>query len=82
MLDMKTASIRQIQHNLNEVLSWVEKGEEVQIVRRKKLVAKIVPLLPSGADTPDFMTRAKKVWGASPRGKLLSEVLSEDRGER
>ncbi len=82
MLNMKSATIRQIQHNLNEVLSWVENGEEVQIFRRKKLVAKIVPLLPDGANTPNFTARAKQVWGKTPRGKLLSEVLSDDRGER
>ena len=82
MYNMKTASIRQIQHNLNKVLAWVENGEEVQIFRRKKLVAKIVPLLPAAAETPDFLGRAKNVWGASPRGKFLSEVLSQDRGER
>jgi antitoxin (DNA-binding transcriptional repressor) of toxin-antitoxin stability system len=28
---MKTATIREMQHNLSEVLSWVERGEEVQV---------------------------------------------------
>jgi len=43
MLDMKTASVREVQHHLSKVLAWVEKGEEVQITRRNKPVAKIVP---------------------------------------
>ena len=38
MLDMKTASIRDVQHRLSKVLAWVEKGEEVQITRRNKPV--------------------------------------------
>ena len=34
MLDMKTASVRDVQHHLSRVLAWVEQGEEVQITRR------------------------------------------------
>ena len=40
MLDMKTASVRDVQHHLSKVLAWVEKGEEVQITRPNKPVAK------------------------------------------
>lgn len=82
MYNMRNATIRQVQHHLNQVLAWVESGEEVQIFRRKRLVAKLVPPLRDGAATPDFVTRAKRVWGAAPRGKLLSAVLAEDRGDR
>lgn len=81
MLNMKSATIRQIQHNLNQILSWVEKGEEVHILRRKQLVAKIVPAVTSQAKSPDFLSRAQKVWGTG-RGRPLSALVAEDRGER
>ena len=32
------------------------------------------------AATPDFLARAKAVWGATPPGKTLSAVVSEARG--
>ncbi len=80
--NMKTASVRQIQHNLAEVLSWVEQGQEVQVFRRKKLVARLIPPDPKTAASPDFLARAEGVWGKKPRGKRLSVVVSEARGDR
>ena len=52
MLHMKTATVRQVQHNLSEVLSWVEQGEEVRVLRRKQVVARLLPPEPidRGAD--------------------------------
>jgi antitoxin (DNA-binding transcriptional repressor) of toxin-antitoxin stability system len=82
MLNMKSASIRDVQHNLAEVLEWVERGEEVHVYRRKKLVARILPPAPQPVEAPDFVARAKKIWGKAPVGKPLSEIASEARGER
>ena len=31
MLDMKTASVRDVQHHLSKVLTWVEKGERSRL---------------------------------------------------
>jgi antitoxin (DNA-binding transcriptional repressor) of toxin-antitoxin stability system len=82
MLHMKTATVRQVQHNLAEVLSWVEDGEEVQVLRRSKVVARLVPPDPRPVATPDFVGRARAVWGDAPPGDLLSKVVSDARGER
>lgn len=40
--------------------------------------ARTVPEKPVAA--PDFLTRAKAVWGEAPPGKSLSAVVSEARG--
>ena len=84
MFNMKTASIRDVQHHFNKVLAWVEKGEEVQITRRNKTVAKIIPstIRPQSAKWPDFAARARAIWGAKPKGKSLSKIILEDRAER
>jgi antitoxin (DNA-binding transcriptional repressor) of toxin-antitoxin stability system len=79
--NMKTASVRQMQHGLSEVLSWVESGEEVLVYRRKKLVARLVPPTPGPVASPDFLARACGVWGKRPRGKLISELVAEGREE-
>lgn len=80
--NMKTASIREVQHNLSEVLSWVERGEQVLVFRRKKVVARLLPPAPESIESPDFVARAEKVWGKRPRGKRLSEIVSQARGDR
>lgn len=78
---MKTASVRDVQHNLNEVLSWLSQGEEVQVVRRKKVVARLLPPLPETAvASPDFVGRAQAIWGKKPRGKALSSLVLDSRG--
>ncbi|HEY3356421.1 MAG TPA: antitoxin Phd/YefM, type II toxin-antitoxin system domain protein [Polyangia bacterium] len=79
---MKTATVRQVQHHLSEVLSWVERGEEVRVLRRKKVVARLLPPEPQVAAAPDFLGRARAVWGEEPRGARLSEILSESRQDR
>ena len=79
---MKTATIREIQHNLSEVLSWVERGEEVQVLRRNRVVARLLPPQPQPSRSPDFVARARAVWGEAPRGTALSAIVSESRGDR
>jgi antitoxin (DNA-binding transcriptional repressor) of toxin-antitoxin stability system len=82
MSNMKSASVREVQHNLNEVLAWVARGEEVHVYRRKQLVAKLVPPGPIAVKAPDFVGRARRIWGGKPKGKPLSRLVSQARGER
>ena len=82
MSNMKSASVRDVQHELSKVLSWVARGEEVQVYRRKQLVAKLVPPDPVAIESPDFVGRARRVWGKKPRGESLSRLASEARGTR
>jgi antitoxin (DNA-binding transcriptional repressor) of toxin-antitoxin stability system len=82
MSNMKTATIREVQHNLSEVLSCVARGEEVAVLRRGKMVAKLVPPDPRPPASPDFLARAQAVWGDAPEGRPLSQIVSESRGER
>jgi antitoxin (DNA-binding transcriptional repressor) of toxin-antitoxin stability system len=85
MCNMKTASVREMQHNLSEVLSWVAAGEEVEVMRRNKVVARLLPPGPNpppAGKGPDFLARAEAVWTLRPKGKPLSEIVADARGER
>jgi antitoxin (DNA-binding transcriptional repressor) of toxin-antitoxin stability system len=79
---MKRASVREVQHDLKRVLGWVARGEEVLVHRRTKVVARLVPPAPDAPSSPDFVARARKVWGDRPRGTPLSKVVSDARGDR
>ena len=74
---MKTASVQQVPQKWTRILEWVAAGEEVELTREEKVVAKLIP-----ATRPDFLARAKEVWGEQPHGKPLSEVISDARGGR
>src|SRR5437667_10755529 len=75
---MKTASVQQLPRQWPEILRWVAAGEEVQVTQQDRVVARVVPAEPVA--TPDFLARAKAVWGEAPAGKPLSAVVSEARG--
>ena len=82
---MKTATIREVQHHLGKVLSWVEKGEEVQITRRSKPVARLIPSGSAGVTPmalPDFAGRARAIWGTRAKGGNISKVILAGRDER
>ena len=72
---MKTTSVQQVPQKWAEILEWIAAGEEVELTEKEKVIAKVVP-----ASQPDFLGRAKKVWGEQPAGKPLSELVSEARG--
>jgi prevent-host-death family protein len=42
-LDMKTASVREVLHNLAAVLDMVSRGQEVSVTKRGRVIARIVP---------------------------------------
>src|SRR5437763_1477843 len=75
---MKTASVQQVPKQWAEILRWVAAGEEVEETERNQVVAKVVPA--KSASTPDFLGRAKAIWGETPQGKRLSAIVSEVRG--
>ncbi len=81
---MKTASIRDMRHDFNRVLAWVNNGEEVAITKHRRTVARLVPASTrklADVPMPDIAGRLKKVFG----GKVISDqamlaLLDESRG--
>jgi len=87
LLDMKTATVREVQHKLSRVLARVKRGEEITITKRGKAVARLVaPAVAPGkgdGEWPDFAGRMKRLFpDGPPPGKPTSEVVMELREER
>jgi antitoxin (DNA-binding transcriptional repressor) of toxin-antitoxin stability system len=74
---VKTATVQQVPEQWPDILKWVAAGEEVEMTDRDKVVAILVP---AAASQPDFLNRAKAVWGENPPGKPLGEIVAEARG--
>ncbi|NWG14091.1 MAG: hypothetical protein HXY20_11215 [Acidobacteria bacterium] len=80
---MKKTSVRKVQHHLSEVLRWVERGQEVNITRRNQIIANVVPAgLSNRIQWPDFLGRAKAIWGDRLKGAPVSRILIEQRADR
>ena len=84
MLDMKQATVREVQHNLAAVLRCIADGDSVEITRRRRVVARIVPAASQSTapDWPDFAERARKIWGKAVKGKPVSGIIADDRKDR
>jgi len=79
---MKTASVREVQHNLASVLEMVSRGQEIAVTKRGRVIARIVPARDARQVVawPDAAARMKRLGPV--RGKPASAIITEARGER
>ena len=78
VVGMKSATAEQVPQQWSQIRRWIAAGEEVQVIDHDKVVARLVP--PMAIGSPDFVARAKTIWGDTPAGTPLSQVISEARG--
>jgi prevent-host-death family protein len=78
MYDMAAASVsvRELQQHLRRVLARVERGEVVEVTRRRRPVARLAPIRPARpvSDWPDLEARTRAVFGdrlVEPGGSSL-----------
>lgn len=65
IMNIRTASVADLRNHFRRVSAWLENGEEVEIVRRGRRFARLVPArdLPAKVVKVDFATQLKEVWG-------------------
>jgi prevent-host-death family protein len=80
---MNSLSVRELQQNIKQVMDRVQRGESVEVTRRRRPVARIVPVErpTTAAPWPDLDARARKALGARVIEPPASEQLLADRGD-
>ena len=77
-LQMRTATVGEIQKNFSRILNQIKAGEEIAVTRRGKPVAKISAIGPKEKiDWPDFYGEAAEL-----KGKPVGEIVIEGREDR
>lgn len=77
---MKKATVRDLRYRFREVESLLREGEEIQITKRKRVIAKLVPPKAAApAHRPDFLARLKKIYGSKRMKVSGAELLSRER---
>ena len=78
---MPSVNIRQLR-DTRQLLSWLEAGEVVELRKRDRVVARIVPESPRTApvEWPDFEARAKATFG--DRVLNIVDDMIEERNSR
>jgi antitoxin (DNA-binding transcriptional repressor) of toxin-antitoxin stability system len=77
---MKMATAQQVPQRWTEILGWVAAGEEVEVTHLDQVVARVVPATREAVAQPDFLARARAIWGEHPGGQPLSVVVAGARG--
>jgi len=73
-------TLRTARTKLYALLRMVAAGEEIQIVEKKKLVARLVPPAEQQVDWPGTVARLNEVWGSEPLpGPPASRLVSKGR---
>ena len=80
----KTVSVRELQQNLKRVMARVERGEVVEVTRRRKTVARLAPAQPAGPASPwpDLKARRRAVLGDRMIVPGASDIVIEGRDDR
>jgi antitoxin (DNA-binding transcriptional repressor) of toxin-antitoxin stability system len=63
---MKTATVRDLRNSFARISRWIEAGESVEVTRRGKAFARILPVAPAKgrpAPKPDILARLKADFG-------------------
>ena len=80
---MRTTSVRELRNNYAKVLKWVAKGEEVDVTRRGKIVAKVVPPSAAKATQVDWSQSAalsRRPWSTTLTTDESAALLADSQG--
>jgi antitoxin (DNA-binding transcriptional repressor) of toxin-antitoxin stability system len=80
MHHMKTATVRDLRYHFSDIEARLNKGEEVLVRKRKKLIARLLPIEPTREVYPDFASLRTKIFGRKKSRKTGTEIVSEARG--
>jgi len=80
MYHMRNATVRDLRYRFREVENLLRAGEEIHITKRKRVIARVVPIKPPGRpQRPDFLARLKDFYGDKPLKVSGAELISRER---
>jgi antitoxin (DNA-binding transcriptional repressor) of toxin-antitoxin stability system len=80
MYHMKKASVRDLRYRFAEVETLLREGEEIQITKRRRVIARLVPTPPEpSVKRPDFLGRLKEAYGRKILKFSGAALLARDR---
>ena len=80
MHHMRKASVRELRYRFREVENLLREGEEIQITKRKRVIARLMPVQPIlPSPRPDFFARLKKIYRGKPLKVSGAELIARER---
>jgi antitoxin (DNA-binding transcriptional repressor) of toxin-antitoxin stability system len=80
MYHMKKASVRDLRYAFKKIERLLHQGEEIQITKRRRVIARLVPDGTEAAkEIPDFLARLHSIYGNKLLAVSGAELISSDR---
>jgi antitoxin (DNA-binding transcriptional repressor) of toxin-antitoxin stability system len=76
---MKTVSVRDLRYDFPKVEELLRSGEEIQITKRKRPIARLTPEPMHRPPLPDFLGQMREIFGDKVLKVTGAEIISEDR---
>ncbi|MBS1800104.1 MAG: hypothetical protein JSS95_09790 [Acidobacteria bacterium] len=77
---MKTASIRELRYDFGKIERLLQQGQEIEITKRRRVIARLSPETTGTAAMPDFLKRLRANYGGKKLPLSGAELVAEDRG--
>jgi len=81
MHHMKKAAVRDLRYRFPKVESLLREGDAIQITKRRRVIAKLVPCPPATPPRlPDFLARLRAIYKDKPLKVSGAELIARERG--
>jgi antitoxin (DNA-binding transcriptional repressor) of toxin-antitoxin stability system len=81
---MKTATVADLRNHFRRVSAWIENGETVEIIKRGRTFARLVPPVPEkeAVQKVDWAAQRKTIWGKRVFSALEVKEMDDYEHER
>lgn len=78
-MKVKTATVADLRNNFRRVSAWLENGESVEIIKRGRRFARLVPSVAAPRKTVkvDFAAQLRAVWGRKVFSDAETRVMRD-----
>jgi antitoxin (DNA-binding transcriptional repressor) of toxin-antitoxin stability system len=77
---MRQASVRDLRYEFKKIERLLHQGEEIQITKRRRVIARLVPESAEAAkEMPDFDARMRSIFGDKVLAVSGADLISADR---
>lgn len=82
MYHMRTVSVRDLRYDFKAVERLLLSGEELQVTKRRKVIARLTPEGSKKTPLPDFMARMRANFGDKVLDVSGADLISAEREDR
>jgi len=72
---MSKATVRQLRYRFREIEAHLNKGEEIEVYKRKKMIGRLLPVRLKSEAYPDFAALSRRTFGGKKTKRTGSELV-------